>query len=177
MRTELFHPIVIHFPLALLLLGSALRLSHYFLRKSSFEKLSLSIAWSFLILGVCFSWLAVITGEIAADVVGNALCNENILDYHSGFAYSTASLFSAALVLDFTKWWIQKSFKNLRILTTLIALFYTSASVFLVIVGFLGGNLVYEQGAAVKKTCLPNGHRSQTGVGSQKEVLFEAFLF
>lgn len=148
MRTELFHPILVHFPLALLLVGSILRLAHFFLRK----KLSLYIAWSFLVIGVCFSWLAIMTGEIAEDIVRSTLCKPIILDYHMNLAYFAASFYTTAVFIDCGRFLI-KRLQNSQILLWIMSLLYISATAILIIVGFLGGSLVFDQGAAVKKVC------------------------
>lgn len=152
MRIELIHPLIVHFPIALLLIGSAFRLLHFFLRKNQFEKVSLWISWILLFLGVCSAWLAIIAGEIAGDIVSHSLCKPDILEHHQDFAYTTAILYSSALLVDWGKHWIKNpSFRIFIILV--VSLTYCISAIFLILTGGFGADLVFKQGAAVERVC------------------------
>lgn len=146
----MIHPLIVHFPIALLTIGVALRLIHYFLRKSRFSQATLFSAWVLLFLGVGFAWIAVIAGEAAEDIVGSTLCEPQILERHKHLAYSTAALFSFAYLLDLGKAWLQKP---MLLLTIALSILYTAAAGTLLFTGGYGSNLVFEQGAAVAKEC------------------------
>jgi uncharacterized membrane protein len=152
MRAELFHPMIVHFPLALLLTGSALRLAHFFLRKIRLNQVILFSSWVLLLLGVVFAWLAVVAGEVAEDIIRPSLCQPQILDQHRHLAYSAAILFSIALTFDFVKTWIRKPGLT-DFITIAVAILYFAAMVILTLTGGFGANLVYEQGAAVESVC------------------------
>lgn len=152
MRPELFHPLMIHFPLALLLTGSLLRLAYFFLRKSRFGQLTLFSSWVLLILGVGCAWLAILAGEIAEDIVRSGLCQPDVLEHHKDFAYSAAILFSIALFFDIGKTLIQRLSSSF-LLRAATALLYAIATALLILAGGYGANLVYEQGAAVERSC------------------------
>ena len=148
MRLELLHPAFVHFPIALLLVGSALRLLAFFIQKRSL----LITAWTVLGIGVCFAWITVGLGQLANFIVKGNLCNLDVLDDHSGFAYTTAYIFTGTVLLD----WIRaKWFSMNKVLSCICFFLYIAAPLFLAYTGYLGGSLVYDQGAAVEKCCRP----------------------
>lgn len=154
MRAELIHPLVVHFPLALLLTGAALRLAHFLLRRTRASQVTLVSAWILLLLGVCSAWIAVIAGEVAEDIVRNRLCMPEVLEHHKDLAYITATLFSIALLIDFFKAALKETFfANSSIVQGIMALLYIAATVILIFTGGYGADLVYEQGAAVERSC------------------------
>jgi uncharacterized membrane protein len=152
MRAALFHPMIVHFPLALLLTGSALRFAHFFFRKNRLQQALLFSSWILLSLGVISAWFAVVAGEIAEDIVRTSLCKPSVLDQHKMFAYTTAILFSVAIVLDLGKAWIKKaSFTYFSIV--FVPILYFAGVLLLIFTGGFGGDLVYDQGAAVENIC------------------------
>ncbi len=156
MRIELIHPMLVHFPLALLLIGAALRFIFFFAGRKRFARYILVSSWILLFLGVCFAWITAIAGEFAEDIVSGKLCNPEVLENHMHLAYTAASLFSIALILDWGKQLAKKLHypSNLiKLLTIVYFLLYLSAVIILIFVGKFGGNLVYDQGAAVENRC------------------------
>ncbi len=174
MRPELFHPILVHFPIALLLTGAALRAVTFFMRKKKLHRTLLVASWIVLGIGVVFAWASVLAGEVADGVVGPTLCDRMVLSNHSTFAYCSAYLFSAALFIDWGRAWMEKRSitamliadleralkrKRLRnawlhkLVTIVNSLLYLAGAICLVWAGFLGGSLVYEQGAATESIC------------------------
>ena len=150
MRPELIHPLIVHFPLALLLLGATFRTTAFLKRKSPSSHLFLFSAWMTLLVGTVFAWIAVGMGEIAEDIVRKGLCQPEVLELHKNCAYSAATLFSLGLFLDLAKRTLLARFSFLSWLTPLL---YITGVVAIVLAGSFGANLVYEQGAAVKKCC------------------------
>lgn len=154
MRIELIHPMLVHFPIALLSTGTVLRLIALGARpKKSFSFL-LPAAWLILALGVLFAWAAVIAGESAANIVAQTLKDLKPLEEHAKHAYRTAVGFTAALSIDFffsfwapslirKKSWLKKG--TYALFTALYLLSFSN----LLITGAYGGILVYEEGAAV----------------------------
>ncbi len=155
MRIELLHPLVVHFPIALLLVGVLLRCIALFLKRSELYPYVMVSSWIILGIGVCCAWLAVLAGEFAADVVGKNLCQPNILQDHKKLAYTAAILFTCALLLDWGKMWGKNYFSPLfnKVIGVTRFVLFLVATVILLSAAYFGGSLVYEQGAAVEKRC------------------------
>jgi uncharacterized membrane protein len=147
MRIELIHPLLVHFPLALLTIGVCLRALAFF-----YQRHFLFMSWIILGIGVCFAWMAILAGEFAADIVGKNLCEDKILDLHSTLAYTAAFLFTSGLLLDWAKAIWARGVIH-KYLTIICFLLFLGAASILVYVGYLGATMVYEQGAAVQKCC------------------------
>lgn len=146
MRVELFHPMIVAFPFALLLLGDAFRLVAYFKKNTDQYDTFMWFSRVILSIGVGFGALALITGVIAHSYVHEMLCVHAVIERHEFFAYTSIVLFGAGLLLD----WRKTENKPIRILCAAI---YWIAPVFLILTGVYGGKLVFEQGAAVEKIC------------------------
>ncbi|MBS3904846.1 MAG: hypothetical protein KGZ39_05935 [Simkania sp.] len=164
MRMELIHPMLVHFPLALLFVGVCLKTLSFPLRASRSYRYLRVTSWILLALGVCFAWLAILAGETAAAVVQTTLREPTILQDHSLVAYTTAYLFTIALLLDWVKTWgIQRFFspRFATALTVVDSFIFLAAFIILIITAFLGGSLVYDQGAAVEKSAPSSEHAPQ----------------
>ena len=159
MRPELVHPMLVHFPIALLITGVVVRFAALCSAKRPAFSFLLPASWMILFLGVVAAWSAIIAGEIARDIVEPTLKNVSVLNEHEEHAYITAYGFTLALLLDWARafflaklhkrGWIVK--KALALVVWFLYLFSLSN---LIITGFYGGTLVYEEGAAVAKNRL-----------------------
>lgn len=152
MRVELIHPAIVHFPLALLLVGAGLRTFSFFVRRTSLYSYLLFGSRLVLVTGACFAWAAVLAGEVASDRVVNALCQPKVLEKHSILAYAASLFFSAGVILDCSRTW-KKLRPYKKTITLCSSFFIFVATLALVSAGFFGGSLVYDQGAAVQKQC------------------------
>lgn len=152
-RTELWHPLVVHFPIALLLVGTALRLLGGFRRR--WDRLHvLAVSGRVLLgLGTIGAWAAIYTGTLADAEVARSLCDPTVVEAHEFWAYRVAWLFTAALALDAAVWPVRRTGWGQpwseRGLLALLAGCLLLGSVGLGYVGHLGSKLVYQQGAAV----------------------------
>lgn len=158
MRTELIHPMLVHFPIALLLMGTLLRAITFLFRRTHFYLSFVIASWFILSLGVCFAWLAVLAGEFAKDIVGKNLCDEMVLYKHFMCAYTTAYIFTAALLLDFARAWMRRKLPAFnKVAVAINFLLFLAGASLLMVTGSFGASLVYEQGAAVDKCCKEQG--------------------
>jgi uncharacterized membrane protein len=90
-----FHPILVHFPIALLLLYSGLRLV-------AWPKKFPPVDWRFprisiLILGLLGAWAASASGEIASELNNH---NETILEAHELFAGLSTNIYTILIILE-----------------------------------------------------------------------------
>ncbi len=146
MRPELIHPLVVAFPLALLLLGSAFRIVAFLAKTVELYDTYFWFSRLIITIGLCFGILALITGEISHYFIHDMLCVHDTIEWHEFFAYTTMLLYGAGLLLD----WRKSEIKPIKILCSMI---YWIAPIFLILTGLYGGKLVFEQGAGVEKVC------------------------
>ncbi|MEX2589791.1 MAG: DUF2231 domain-containing protein [Chitinophagales bacterium] len=144
-REELWHPLLVHLPIATLLLASlaatlSLVVKHLFLKQ---------MIYAMLAIGVLSGWIAIYTGELAYSIEVRKICEPNALQEHQWWAYATLIVYSVAFGLMTSSKIIShnylsaiKSVSLFLIIMALFGLFYT---------GHLGASLVYQQGAGTYK--------------------------
>jgi uncharacterized membrane protein len=149
-RTEVWHPLSVHFPIVFLLSATFSKVLAILL---SAEK---SIRWNWagdvlLYCGCIAVWISIYTGNLADPLVARKICDPMVLKQHEIAAYSVAYLFSIAAVFVF----LRKQFSYLKLLQTkmfkfIIVLLMLIGTACLLYTGHLGASLVYQQGAGVK---------------------------
>ncbi|WP_018477427.1 DUF2231 domain-containing protein [Pontibacter roseus] len=146
-RTEVWHPLTVHFPVALLLFATLAKLVALLLNPTA------SVFWNrmgscLLYAGCVGAWVSIYTGDLADGIVSRKLCDPTVLKDHEIAAFNMAYLFSAATVLD-----LAMLLNVLRVQTRLfglvLALLMVTGSGFLVYTGHLGASVVYEQAGGV----------------------------
>jgi uncharacterized membrane protein len=148
-REELFHPKVIHFAIALLVIGSCFYILGLLLKRKPAFAFLLPSARLLVLLGTLAAWVSVYSGLIADDIVGRELCDPLVLNTHEQLAMVVSWLFSAAWILDRVMLWTLKSPKAKKVLSVGIAMLFMTGSGLILYVGHLGGKLVFQQSAAV----------------------------
>lgn len=146
-RAELWHPLTVHLPIGLILIGAITGIcsvipqigkKYTFLKPAT--KLLLSI-------GVPLIWLAIWTGNEAYEIVGRDLCDPTVKNDHEYFGYFLGWSFTIGSLLFFlTEIFndtIKRYVKIISAATLLLSFFLVGY------VGHLGAKLVYQQGAAV----------------------------
>ena len=149
-RAELWHPLVVHFPIALLVVGTTLRLLGMGHRRHKMLRVAQLAGRLLLIMGTVGAWAAIYTGSIADAAVARALCDPTVVEQHERWAYVIAWLFTAIVVVDGFTTYVRplphlgrlslRAFLIVSLLVGCGGLGY---------VGHLGATLVYQQGAAV----------------------------
>lgn len=174
LRLAELHPILVHFPIALLITSVALDLAAVFLRRAG---LTTAATW-LLILGLPGALVALLSGWLSERDVNLAPAG-SLLHLHKSFAVLTSVMFSLLLLLRLA-WlfprilgWLRLTFPRIapaiagverqtkiifpllyapRLPRSLVAL-YLTASVFgvvmLAVTGYLGGAMVYDHGVGL----------------------------
>lgn len=135
------HPAIVHFPIALLTVSAFFGLLSLFTKKELFKEIAF---WN-LLLGVIGSIVAVLTGFIEEQ---NLAHNDEIHQVLTKHKFTGLGI----LILSFSllTWiWVRKNkFGKFEYITWVLFLVLGTAAVFYQ--GFLGGKMVFEQGAGVK---------------------------
>lgn len=142
-RTEVFHPLSVHFPIALLLIATAF-IALSFISKKLHWVHSGSIL---LFLGSLSAWISIYTGDLADGIVSRQICDPTVLKDHENFAYYTAWVFSAASLIDLSKYFLELFKKPIFRVFVLIAALVGCYC--LVQTGHKGANVVYQQAGGV----------------------------
>lgn len=145
-RTEVYHPLFVHFPIALLLVGTLFKITGLW-AKGKFLSLPGTIL---LTIGLMGGWIAIYTGDLADGIVSRTLCDPTILKDHENSSYTTMWLFSFALFVDVLFQLNFISFKR-KLIDVLVIITLLVGSGFLMYTGHLGATLVYQQAAGVNR--------------------------
>jgi uncharacterized membrane protein len=141
---EHIHPMVVHFPIALLFTSLFLDLLGLLTKKDSFE----SSAYQLLLLGVLGGVAAIGFGILAEEfVVKSSIVNEAI-ETHETFAIATVVLFTFLLAARYF-FDRKENFKTIRsyyLITAFLGIVLLAAT------AYYGGQLVYEYRLAVSLT-------------------------
>ena len=91
------HPLIIHFPIALLLVAPLLVLIGVFLPNKG--RSFLIAAFILMLLGTVASFIAVSTGESAGELAERVANVDSVLENHEELAETTRTVFSALTVI------------------------------------------------------------------------------
>lgn len=146
MAIERVHPMAVHFPIALLIVSVFLDFLRVAAKKEIFEKSGFHL----LVLGVVSAAIAVIFGLLAEDAAPKISVVHDIIETHEILAFVTTGIFAALLIIRYI--FIRKNnFDKIRIVYLIVSVVGIGI---LLTTAFLGGELVYEHGAAVSKAIL-----------------------
>lgn len=144
LRTEVWHPLSVHFPIALLLIATLFKFASLFVKTKTWEN-----AGSFLLyLGTVGAWISIFTGDMADGIVSRELCDPTVLKDHENAAWTLVWLFSVASLIDIIRITKIISLKP-KLIKVVAVLLMLVGSGFLMYTGHLGAKLVYQQGAGV----------------------------
>lgn len=144
------HPIIVHFPIALLLVAPVLILLGSFLPNKS--RPILISAFVLMLIGTVGAWIAVSTGESAGEFAEQMANVEAVLENHKELAETTATVFTALTaifgVVVFAPMIFRKELSRKIIIPLNLAflLFYSAGAILLINTAHEGGRLVHEFG-------------------------------
>jgi uncharacterized membrane protein len=148
-RAETWHPLSVHFPIALLLVSTLILLISVFLKKN-YQKQWQIASSGLLLSGTLAAWISVYTGNLADGVVARKICDPTILKDHEIAAELMTYLFTAAAVLSVLILFnfLKSGIRTISIYVMILLML--TGSGYLIYAGHLGATLVYEQGAGVR---------------------------
>lgn len=138
-----FHPVFVHFPVALLLLAGLMAFISLFAKAKKEEWKTALI--KILIVGTAFAALAVISGLIEEESLKHNEAIHKILILHKYNGLGIFFFFSSILIWYFLR---RKIMRNNEYAGW--ALSVSIGSVLMLWQGYLGGEMVYNHGAGVK---------------------------
>lgn len=145
-RTEVWHPLSVHYPIAILLAALLFKVLALIIKDHTWSKGGSLL----LVLGTLGAWMAVYTGSMADGIVSRKICDPTVLKDHENASYALAWLFSTASLLDLSTF-VSHLKKYTKALKYAVVILMFIGSGFLAYTGHLGATLVYQQGAGVYK--------------------------
>jgi uncharacterized membrane protein len=147
---DALHPIIIHFPIALLLIAPVLVVLGIILPKQG--RGLLIAAFVVMALGTIATYFAVATGEAAAELAERTPGVAAVLERHEEMAETTRAIFTALTVVFAGILFVPSLFKrnlgrkSVAIVNLAFLVFYAAGAIVLTNVGHEGGRLVHEYG-------------------------------
>lgn len=147
-RTEVWHPVTVHFPIALLCFSTLIMMLAPLLREKHYRS-ALWFATVTLLAGVTGAWVSFYTGQLADGIVARKICDPTILKDHEIAAQTTCFIFTTAFLP--AAYLLRAPSLKLRRITFICTIGLMSVGVFFLFrTGHSGASVVYEQGGAVK---------------------------
>ncbi|MBD1396722.1 hypothetical protein H9Q13_06045 [Pontibacter sp. JH31] len=146
-RTEIWHPLTLHFPIALLLFATVAKVVAAVI-KGEQQLFWQKVGSLLLFVGGVTVWIAVYTGDMAEGIVARKICDPTLLKRHESASLNLAWLFTAAVALQLllSLHIVRVYLRALRLLTLLLMLL---GSAYLIYASHLGAQVVYEQAGGV----------------------------
>jgi uncharacterized membrane protein len=147
---DALHPLIIHFPIALLLVTPILVILGIVLPKQARGLFTAALV--IMALGTIGTYFAVATGEAAGELAERTPGVAAVLERHEDLAETTRWIFTALTVVFAAMLFVPSIFKRtlnrkIAVLLNIVFLaFYASGAVFLMNVAHQGGRLVHEFG-------------------------------
>lgn len=146
------HPAVVHFPIALLMIGAPVAVLAIFLRRWHLPWLAAIM----LVLGAAGTMVAVATGEQEGEMVeSGSQALEQVLEMHEEFGEMTRNVAIVAAVLAVAAAFSSRVRIAGRGLSVLAAVAAAAAAYYVAETGHYGGQLVYRHGAGINLSAVP----------------------
>jgi uncharacterized membrane protein len=155
------HPIIVHFPIALLIVAPIIIVIGILMPKSG--RTFLISAFLLMLIGTIACFIAVSTGEAAGELAEQINNVESVLEEHEELAETTRTVFAALTaifgVIVFAPMLFKKELSRMILIPLNLAflLFYGSGVVLLMNTAHQGGRLVHEFGVRAMMTSQANG--------------------
>lgn len=134
------HPMVVHFPIALLTTSVVFDFLAMRWRHKSLQ----DVGFYTLIAGLLGAVAAVLTGALAEEAVENKGIPEAVIEIHEALGYATLLFFIGLLALRLLmRWELIREIPALYLAMGVAGIMILSAA------GYFGGSLVYDFGAGV----------------------------
>ncbi|TAL09821.1 MAG: DUF2231 domain-containing protein [Nitrospirae bacterium] len=134
------HPMVVHFPIALLIISVLFDAMATQWRHKSFQ----DTGFYTLIAGLLGAVVAVVTGAMAEEVAEGKGIPESVLEIHEALGYATLLFFLGLLALRLLmRWKLIKEIPALYLAMGIVGI------AILTVTGYVGGSLVFDFGAGV----------------------------
>ncbi len=137
------HPLIVHFPIALLIGAMAFLLISY-IKPGKADIFRELFKWN-LLLGTIGSIAAVISGLIQEDTLIHNEAIHELMELHEKLGIIFTTVF---ILLNVWLWWKKPDFKKPGGIT--FSIVFVAAILVMAFSAHLGGRMVYEQGAGVK---------------------------
>lgn len=156
LRTELYHPISVHFPIVLAFLLVMLKIFLGFIRDKKLKDFTFQIYLGGICLTLVFSMISIYLGDMAYEAIKSTFCAHQVVTLHDDYS---------KLFMVFTGGWLLAEVAFYYFTSKVSLVKYTKLlNVFSFIVIFLaafylyktahsGAELVYKYGAAVVTNC------------------------
>jgi uncharacterized membrane protein len=162
------HPLIVHFPIALLLVVPILIVMGLLMPNKS--RGILITAFVVMLLGTIATYVAVSTGEAAGELADRVSGVEQVLEQHEDLAETTRTIFTALTAIFAAILFAPSLFKKTLSHKITVAvnaaflLFYLAGSVVLINTAHNGGRLVHEFGVRAVMSGGGGGNAPQNNV-------------
>ncbi len=135
------HPIIVHFPIALLIVSAALSI---WVRVRGSDSMN-QASWVLLLIGTVGAIAASITGIIGHEAYEGTPVH-NVIDTHQNWSFATTALFIALVVWrSISRWRGSDAGRSIIYLAVILV-----GTGFLTMSGMTGGDLVFDYGINVR---------------------------
>lgn len=138
---------VVHFPIATLLMASAVGIALLFEHNERNGSFLVRSFFGLLVFGVVTGWVAIYTGLWSYNTEVRRICDPTVLKAHRMWGYYAAYLYTGGLVV----YAINRRLWANRLVTYFVVLATLAGAAALTYSGHLGASLVYQQGAGVRQ--------------------------